>query len=147
MPTLHDAAARASLRQRLARLTPVDAPQWGSFTAPRMLAHVNDGMRMALGELAVAAKPGPLRLVPVKIIVIRWLPFPKNVPTAPELLSRPPADWSAETAVFDQLIERVAVKPLDERWPEHALFGRLSGPDWSLLQWRHIDHHLGQFRV
>lgn len=145
MPTLHDAAARAGLRERLARLSRTATPRWGAFTAPRMLAHVNDALRSATGELQVAAKPSPLRIFPLNVIVVRWLPFPRNAPTAPELLAREPADWAFETTVFERLLDQVAHKPLDGAWPLHAAFGGLSGADWSLLQWRHIDHHFKQF--
>jgi hypothetical protein len=110
-----------------------------------MLTHVNDALRSATGELPVAAKPSPLRLFPLNIIVVRWLPFPKNVPTAPELLARAPADWAFETTAFERLMDQVANKPLDGAWPLHAAFGGLLGADWSLLMWRHIDHHFRQF--
>lgn len=147
MPTLHDAAARDALRARLDRLTP-DAPRrWGSFDAPRMLSHVNDALRSALGDVKVAPKTSPLRWFPINIIIVRWLPFPKNAPTAPELLARAPGDWAAERAAFSTLIDRVAATPLESRWPAHAAFGSLSGADWSLLQWRHVNHHFEQFGI
>lgn len=147
MPIVHDASAREALRERLGRLDPTSHARWGSFDAPRMLAHVNDGLRSATGELVVAAKPSPLRYFPLNIAIVRWLPFPKGAPTAPELLARQPMAWADEVTAFGRLVDEVARTPLEGRWPAHAAFGDLSGRDWSLLQWRHIDHHFRQFGI
>ena len=56
MPTFWDSDAREDICRRVERLTP-DAPaQWGKFTPAKMLAHLNDALRMASGELPVAPK-------------------------------------------------------------------------------------------
>ena len=88
MTSFWDSDAREDICRRVERLTPDAAAQWGKFTAPKMLAHLNDAMRMASGELAVAPRNTPLRFWPLKQLVIYVLPFPKGAPTAPELLAR-----------------------------------------------------------
>ena len=35
--------------------------QWGKFTAPRMVCHLADSLRMAMGELPVKSKHLPIR--------------------------------------------------------------------------------------
>ena len=90
--SLWDAPARQELVNRLDRLAPEAKPLWGKMTAPQMLAHLADWMLMAKGELKTAPKKKALRFPPLKQLVIYWLPSPKGVPTAPELIGRKPLD-------------------------------------------------------
>jgi hypothetical protein len=113
-----------------------------------MLAHLNDSLRMASGDLAVAPKNLPLRYFPIKQLVIHVLPFPKGAPTAPELLSRcDAADLKTEQSAFRALAARVASKSASESWPSHPAFGTMTHKDWGVLTWRHVNHHLRQFGV
>jgi hypothetical protein len=148
MPTLYQNEARKLLSQRLARLRPDAPPRWGRFTAPQMLAHVNDGLRMALGDLPTAPKDLPLRYPPLKQLLVYVLPFPKGAPTSRELLARVAnAQWDAEVAAFPGLLERAGACAGRRDWPLHPAFGRLSSRAWGVLGYRHVDHHFTQFSV
>jgi len=145
MQTIWEAPQRRALQQRFAGLGADAAPGWGRMSAPQMIAHVADSLRLALGELPCAPKSLPLRYTPIKQLVIYWLPFPKNAPTAPELLARIPGTWSADVADLAALIDRVGERGPDARFPDHPAFGRLTGRAWGVLIARHLDHHLRQF--
>ena len=146
MRTVFNLADRLDLSQRLDALGPDAAARWGRMDCPQMLAHLTDGLRMALGELLVTTKgPGMLRLPPIRHAVIYWLPFPKSAPTAPELLSRRATDCQAECADLKHLLERMAAMEGAREWPEHPAFGRMTSRDWGTLVHRHVDHHLRQF--
>ncbi len=149
MRTLWDPKRRHELLTRLERLAPDARPRWGRLTAPGMLAHVNDGLRMATGELAVARKRVPILRVPVfKQIVIFWLPFPRGAPTAPELLARTDrASFDAERAAFPRLIAEFAGRADAAEWPSHPAFGAMSKRAWGALAYRHVDHHFRQFGI
>lgn len=147
MPSLFSSDDRQALLDRLDRITADATPRWGRMTAPQMLAHLSDSMRMALGELKVAPRRLPIRYSPLKELVIYFLPFPKNAPTAPELLSRKPETWELEWHRFSTLLQRCASVPSDQKWPDHPLFGELTPRQWGILGYRHIDHHLRQFGV
>jgi hypothetical protein len=69
----------------VARLKPDTPARWGKFNAAQMVAHLNDAMRMASGELRIPPRNTPLRYWAVRKMVIYVLPFPKGAPTAPEL--------------------------------------------------------------
>ena len=43
------------------------------------------------------------------------------------------------------LVERFAARDPSSAWPEHALFGRMRGSEWSFFCYKHFDHHLRQF--
>ena len=148
MNTFWDAAAREELCRRAERLNADATPQWGKFNATEMLAHLNDAMRMAMGELTVPSKRLPIRFAPLKQLIIYALPFPKSAPTAPELLVRgSTAEFAKEKAEFRGIVERLGRKPPADRWPEHPAFGKLSHRAWGVLGYRHADHHLRQFGV
>jgi hypothetical protein len=147
MKTLYHVARRQELKERLGRLTAETRPQWGKFDAPRMVVHCSDAIRMALRKLPTKSKRLPIRHAPLKQLFVYWLPWPKGVPTARELLERTPADWSAEVATLLELMDEAAAVPQDFEWPEHPAFGRMSHRAWGVLGYRHLDHHFRQFGV
>ena len=145
--SIWNAQTRQELLDRLERLTPEATPLWGRMNAPQMLAHVADWMLMAKGELRTAARDLPIRHPPLKQLVIYWLPFPKGVPTAPELLVRVPSDWAIERAAVRQHVQ--SFDDLDPRtlWLDHPAFGKMTPTAWGVLGYRHTDHHFRQFGV
>jgi len=143
--TLWNETDRRAILTRLARLTPEAAPRWGRMDASRMVVHVTDALRMATGELSCAPLGGPLMLPLVKQLVMFYLPWPRGVPTAPELLSRRPEQWTHEIAALRAAIDVFATRSQSGAWPQHPAFGRLSGVEWGRLMYRHLDHHLTQF--
>ncbi len=148
MPTLRNPADRAALIARLDRLTSDATPRWGRMNAQQMLAHVVDGFRMASGELPVQPKRMlPLRHFPVKHLILYVLPFPKNAPTAPELLSRAPESIDLERAKVKELLAVLGAFPDDARRADHPIFGAMTTAHWGALGHKHFDHHLRQFGV
>lgn len=147
MKSMFQDSTQRLMADRLARLPPERQAQWGRMTAPRMVAHVAQSFRSAVGELPVKSKKLPLRYSPLKEIIIYWLPFPKNAPTAPELLAREPGDWASDVAALQALMQRFGKMDPKSAFPEHAAFGRLSGAQWGILMYRHTDHHFRQFGV
>jgi hypothetical protein len=146
--TLWDSDAPKELLARLGRLTPDTKARWGKFTCPDMVAHLNDSMRMVLGDITPAPKKIPIRFFPLKQLVIYVLPFPKGVPTAPELIARcGRAAWADELKVFPELMARLATLPSDARCPPHPAFGTMNRRSWGVLTYRHLSHHFAQFGV
>src|SRR4029077_17312200 len=105
----HDSAAR-EVRDRIRTLRPDHKAQWGKMSAPQMVCHLAESLKMALGELPVARKSGPIRYPPLKQSIIHVAPFRKSVPTAPELRARPPRAWSADGSDLQTLIDRFVAR-------------------------------------
>ena len=145
--TLWNPESRRELMNRLQKLKPDTSPVWGKMTAPQMVSHLIGWMLMANGELHTAPRPSILRRTPVKQFVVYWMPFPKGVPTAKELLERPPLEWSGEIDVLRRYIENFEAEHRNRQWPEHPAFGFLTPAAWGVLGYRHTDHHLRQFGV
>lgn len=146
MKTIWDKADRDNLVRRLDNLSANAKPKWGKFTAPQMVTHLNEAIRMGLGELPVQARRTPFKKFPLKQLIIYVAPFPKGAPTAPELLAGTGGEWNGEISRFKELLNRFSTGS-HTRMPEHPAFGRLSRNAWGRLGYRHIDHHLKQFGV
>ena len=145
--TLWNPGSRQELMKRLDNLRPDATPLWGKMNAPQMVSHLVGWMSMANGELYTAPWPGILRRTPVKQLAIYWLPIPKGVPTAKELLDRAPSEWSGELDALRRYIENFESDHRNREWPEHPAFGFLTTKAWGVLGYRHTDHHLRQFGV
>lgn len=139
---------RHELLNRLDRLSADSPARWGKFSCPAMLAHLNDSLRMALGEVSAAPKRLPIRFFPLKQLIIYVLPFPKGVPTAPVLIARcEGAVFRDEVQAFRQILDRLSQRDGDTTWPPHPAFGAMNRRSWGVLGYRHVDHHFTQFGV
>lgn len=145
MKTLWDPPTERELLTRIRSLRPDTPPRWGRFTCPQMVVHVTDAFALYMGELACAAKWTPARYPPLKQALVYVVPFPKHVPTAPELLARAPGTWEGETARLERMMGAFASQRDRTEWPLHPIFGRLSRRAYGVLAYRHTDHHLRQF--
>jgi hypothetical protein len=139
--------------ERLRRLEPSSPPRWGRLDAARLVAHLADAARLALGEVDAppqnAGLSRLLRHAPLKQLFVYALPFPRHAPTVPALFVTRPGAWPDDLDALERLLERVAARAAEPSpaWPEHPYFGRLSTRAWGALGYRHTDHHLRQFGV
>jgi Protein of unknown function (DUF1569) len=148
MPTIRDPATRDALLARVDRLTPDATPHWGRMTAGQMLAHLSDSARMALGEITVAPRNVWLTQTAMfKFVFLNVMPFPKNAPSAKEIVSRTPTSFEIERDTLKALTARLTPDALAAASAAHALFGKLTPAEWAALAHKHMDHHLRQFGV
>jgi hypothetical protein len=144
--TLLNEADRSQLLQRLRRVGPDARPAWGTLDAPRMVCHLADSLRVALGD--VPSKPVytlASRTLLKFVVVNTGLSVPRGkIQTAPEMLASNPAAWEADLAACLGLAERVGA---GSARAVHPMFGPLSPEEWGRLCWKHMDHHLVQFGV
>jgi hypothetical protein len=110
-----------------------------------MVTHVTDAVRASFGEVMVGLKPSPLKFWPINTLVMFYLPWPRGAPTAPELLSRTPLEWTTELAKLKSAMTGFVARDIDGPWAEHVVFGKIDGRQWGRLMYRHMDYHLGQF--
>ena len=146
MPTLMNAPDRDTLVARLRRVKPDTPGLWGTLTAPRMICHLGDAMRVALGELKAADTSTPLHRTLVRFFVLRTPMFapPGKVRTAPEMLSSAPTDFAVDVAACERMMARIG---RGEAGAVHPMFGPMNPAEWAGLTWKHCDHHLRQFGV
>jgi Protein of unknown function (DUF1569) len=147
MKSIWDDRWRRDLDTRIDRIDASLKPRWGTMSADRMLSHLRESLRMALGELQVRPKKLPIRYFPLKQLVVYLLPFPKGLPTAPELISGSETDCIRCRVELHDLLRRLAGRAGNGVWPDHPAFGKMSKRGWGVLTYRHLDHHLRQFGV
>jgi hypothetical protein len=129
------------------RLRP-DAPAlWGKMTAPQMVCHLIDAFRISLGEEPVTVRWTPLRIYPLRWLLVYVLPWPKGkLPTTPEFQRTKPSTWEADQAAWKAALERfVEHGRKGGPFGPHRAFGVLSNSEWGRLVYLHCDHHLRQF--
>ncbi|MDB4906127.1 MAG: hypothetical protein JWO05_911 [Gemmatimonadetes bacterium] len=148
MKNLFEPATVAEVKARLDTVTPGSVRQWGKMTAPQALAHMARGMEMATGE---RRKP---RMLIGRVLggIIKPLalgndqPMKRNSPTTPDLVVADEHDLEQERAGLHQLIDRfVAAGPAGCSTHPHPFFGTMTPQQWSILMYKHLDHHLRQF--
>ena len=145
MKTIFDETARSELLQRFKQVAPDRRPQWGGLTAPKMLAHVGDQLRMALGDIPPSQPKGFLGTRVgswLAIYVMRW---PHGFRGPHEAFTTAPATWDRDLEELGTLMQRFGESDVKAAWPQHPLFGKLTGKDWGALSYKHLDHHLRQF--
>jgi hypothetical protein len=141
-------ATKAELIERINHLRPNAARRWGRMTAPQMIAHLSDQMRQTLGDAVAAGRPGPLRNPLVRYLAIYWLPWPKGqIKGPPEAFVTKPTTWDADVATLIDLVNRFLERGPSGEWPDHALFGHMTGKSWGVFCHKHFNHHLTQFGV
>ncbi len=150
MRNLFDAAQAQEVRDRILHLRSDSERLWGRMNAAQAAAHCSAGLEMALGELR------PPRALVGRIIgpVVKRLalrddgPMRRNSPTVKELVMTDERDMDAERTRLLGLIDRiVAAGPGGCTTHPHAFFGQLTPQEWSILMYKHLDHHLRQFGV
>lgn len=145
MKSLWQDDARLEILRRIETVSGSSRGLWGRMNPARMLRHLAQSMSMAAGELDVAPKRLPVRYFPLKQLAIYVLPFPKGVPTAPELLEGSDESIDAARADLRSAIAAFHARSDVLQWHDHPAFGSMTRRAWGVLTYRHCDHHLRQF--
>lgn len=147
MQNLFDAPAKKEILQRLGALSPGAPRQWGKMTSAQMLAHCSVALEAGTGD-----KPRRQQLIGkifapfVRKGLLGEKPFSKNSPTDPTFIVTDERDFARERDRLAGLVERFFERGRDAAGKNvHSFFGRMSGDEWGLLMYKHIDHHLRQF--
>lgn len=147
MSSLFDKQAAAEILKRIENLKPESERQWGKMTAPQMLAHCSVSLHNAMGDLTL--KHSFMGKIFGRIALKRMLsdkPFDKNLPTEKKYVIANERDLEKEKVNIKALIERFSeTAPDNLTKTPHPFFGVLTGEQWGVLQWKHLNHHLLQF--
>lgn len=149
MKTLFVASDREAIHARLAKLQPESTAAWGRMNVQQMVCHIADQLRVALGDTPTQPVPAPkiLRSRMFRQVFVYLLPWPKGVPTAPEMKLAKPVTWDGDVQAVRDLADRFARLQPGGDWAVHPGFGPISGKEWGVLCYQHLDHHLRQFGV
>jgi hypothetical protein len=150
MKTLAHQHDKAEILQRLKTVRPDSVRRWGRMSAHQMVCHLSDAFRVVIAQKSVSHASGPLQRT-----VLKWtalylpLPWPKGIPTRPEvdqeLGGTKPGDFGADIAQLEALLELISCQPPSVEWHAHPIFGKMSDADYLRWSYLHMDHHLRQF--
>lgn len=149
MRNLFEPSAVVELKERLARLRPDSARQWGKMTPAQAMAHYAAQMEMIFGHtFPPRSILGHILGKRAKAMILSDEPFPRNMPTDKFFLIEDDRDLDTERDRVRTLLELfVQGGPgVCTRHP-HSFFGSMTPAEWSRLMYRHLDHHLRQFGV
>ncbi|WP_260738041.1 DUF1569 domain-containing protein [Tunturiibacter lichenicola] len=150
MKNLFEAETVDEVKERMARLRPDSAHQWGKMNAAQAMEHCARGMELALGDrrpprLLIGRILGPM--IKRKAFA-DGEPMRRNSPTVPGLAVSDDRELGKEQARLCGLIDRFAAAgPKGCTSHPHSFFGRLTPDEWSAWMYKHLDHHLRQFGV
>ena len=146
-PSMFYTATRELFQGRIDRLTPDSQRRWGTMSVEQMVCHLSDQLRLALGVLSARPMAGPLRFAPLRRFAIDYMPWPHGIKGPRESFTTRPAELKSDIARLHAQLEQFGSRGAQRDWPEHPLFGTMSGPLWARLTCKHFDHHLRQFGV
>ncbi|MEO6223197.1 MAG: DUF1569 domain-containing protein [Vicinamibacterales bacterium] len=149
MQTLFDSQTYEDVVRRITTLRVDSARQWGKMSPAQMLEHTSRALEMAIGKKPVSqALIGKLIGWTVRKHFVGEKPFSKNGPTAPWLIvaGEPDfADVQAKTTTLLREFHELGAQGCEGH--VHGFFGTMSGAEWGVTQFKHLDHHLRQFGV
>ena len=147
MTSLFNPEAHSRLVVRLARLEAGATRGWGKMDPAQMLAHCSIALEVATGEQPRRQKLLGKLLAPFfRAKLLGEEPFSRNSPTDPTFVVADARDFAAEKARLRRLVDTFAKGgPEPAARQVHSFLGRLTGEEWGVMMWKHLDHHLRQF--
>jgi hypothetical protein len=149
MKTLSKTADARQLVDRIRRLTPDSGRRWGQMSSHQMICHLIDSFKVGMGTRPASPLSTPLSRTIVKWVALySRLPWPKGVPTRPEvdqqLGGTKPGEFDIDLKELVTVVEQFAAKDGFE-YAAHPVFGPLTAAEWLRWGYLHADHHLRQF--
>jgi len=149
MKTLWDPNTYQEIVRRFESLQPNSQRQWGKMSVTQMLEHNSRILEAVTGKRPMhQAFIGKLISWIFKKKFLGEEPFSKNGPTGPELIVTDEPDFRETKDKVRALLNdlhNLGEKGCDGKI--HGFFGRLTGAEWGICQYKHLDHHFRQFGV
>ena len=147
MKTLFDPVAYEEIVRRVESIQPGSERQWGKMTVAQMLEHAARALEMAAGKKQrKQAFLGKMIGWKFRKEFVGEEPFRRNGPTGPDFIVVGEPDFHRTKEKVRTLLGDLHA--LGEKGCEgniHGFFGRMTGAEWGVTQYKHMDHHLRQF--
>ncbi len=138
-----------ALLGRIARLTSDAAPDWGKMSAAQMCAHCAEVAEVANGKTLVGT-PWYVRLMGgmIKKMVVSEKPFPRGARTHPQYEIGATVGFDEQKARLLAVLRAMHSAGRDQAGENrHPIFGAMTADEHGWVTYKHLDHHLTQFRV
>lgn len=151
MQDIFNAQQAQNYIDRIQKLTPETAPQWGKMSVNEMLAHCNVTYEMVYEPQKHKPVGGIAKFILkafVKPKVVGEKAYPKSSPTAPQFIIKNERNFEVEKKRligFIQKTQQLGREAFDGK--ESFSFGKLKAQEWNNMFAKHLNHHLEQFGV
>lgn len=149
MPSMFNATDVQHVIDRINHLTPESKAMWGKMTVSQMLAHIQEPMKLLLGEREL--KRGLIGFLfggIAKKQLLSGKPFKQNLPTDKTFIVRDNRNFEEEKEKVIHLLHAIQQRGAGAvTTGAHPFFGKMSPGEWDSLGVKHLDHHLRQFGV
>lgn len=149
MDTIFNDEAYRKILRRVDAIQPDSPRQWGKMTVTQMMEHLARVIEVPTGK-----RPSKHVLLGK---LIGWIffkeftgpkPFRKDAPTGPDFIIKDDLDFDRTKARLRALVDELhAVGEQGCDGIVHGFFGPLTGAQWGVTQYKHLDHHFRQFGV
>lgn len=148
MKSLFNKADNQEILNRINKLTPQSQAQWGKMNVSQMLAHCQEPLLVAYGDLKL--KRGLMAVLFgsmfKKKLTKDETPFGRNLPTDKAFIVVDKREFEKETNKLISVVKKFEqVGPQGITKDTHPFFGTMTPNEWDIIQWKHLDHHLNQF--
>lgn len=135
----------SELVNRVNKLTPNSKAKWGKMTAAQVLAHLSEVQEVKNGK--------PLENTPfiaklfkkyIRKMVFNNVPYKQNTQTHPQYVITSTQNFEEQKQRFLKAMEVMHKENPDTK---HPLFGKMTDEEKGWGCYKHINHHLEQFRV
>ncbi len=149
MQSIFNTADCEAFITRIQLLTADTKPQWGKMSAAQMLTHIQQPIKVGLGELK-------LKKSFMGFLFGKWVMnnlrkgkgFSKNAPTDKHFVIHDQPNFDREKQNAIEIIRRFSNGGPEKVTKEpHPFFGKMTAADWDILTVTHLNHHLTQFNV
>jgi oxepin-CoA hydrolase/3-oxo-5,6-dehydrosuberyl-CoA semialdehyde dehydrogenase len=142
------------IKNALGKLTTESKAQWGMMTPQHMVEHLEMSYRIASGEIQDFDVATPAEYIE-KVAATLWdyhkMPRNHKMPLLKEDELEDLNHEDLETAKAKMLEARSEYLDFYKRNPKatnnNAVFGELTKYEWTLLERKHVSHHLEQFNL
>lgn len=150
MKDIFDKAVTEEVCKRIDLLHATSDRKWGKMTVDQMLAHCNVAYESVYDNKHPKPKGFKKWILKtfVKNLVVNEKPFKKNGRTAPEFVVVNERDFEIEKKRLHAYLNKtqeLGGSYFDNK--ESHSFGKLTKKEWSIMFYKHLDHHLNQFGV
>lgn len=150
MKSLANSSDKLEILTRIGQVTHNSQRRWGKMTVNQMLCHLNDSFKAVMGNKEVSSVTNIFNRTVVKWFALYApIPWPKGVPTRPEIDQQvggtKPQEFDKDRAELKAFIEQITHPQRDFKWQAHPIFGEMTEQDWLRWAYLHVDHHLKQF--
>lgn len=149
--SLHNLSDLAEIKRRILNLNEYSQRKWGKMNAAQMLKHCDKILQVGLGKIILPKVNILIRGIGT-VVKIEMKIFnngiPPNMPTFDEVIIQENCNFDkSRQELLDTIDEFILKSEKKNLLSNHVLFGKMEKEDWGFMEYKHLDHHLKQFKV